>query len=140
MAVTRRSEAHLSVGPRIGEAPDHVGGRKLASPAGAARFTVAVAVAALAFLVMAALWVGTCSGSVDVDTVACGVPQRTFLGVGAPLILLGGAVYAFVSTYRAWRAGSGEGFWTWQGAGWFLSTAFLVSLAMGFPALAGPAW
>ncbi|AQA06067.1 hypothetical protein BVC93_02465 [Mycobacterium sp. MS1601] len=106
----------------------------------AVRFSAAVAVAGLGFLILAALWVSTCTESMDVDTMACGVPQRTFLGLGAPLILLAGAIWAFVRTYRAWRAGGGDEFWTWQGAGWFLSTVMLVTLAMGFPALAGPAF
>jgi hypothetical protein len=136
MAVTRRSEAQLSADPRTDDVRGHTGGGKTRRPADAVRFTVAVAVAGLAFLIMAALWVGTCIESMDVDTVACGVPQRTFLGVGAPIILLGGAVWAFVCTYRAWREDSGERFWAWQGAGWFLATAFLITLAMGFPALA----
>jgi hypothetical protein len=139
MAVTRRSEADLSAGPRIDEVQRPAVSRRAHGPAAAVRFTVVIAVSGLAFLIMAALWVSTCTGVMAVDTMACGAPQRTFLGVGAPLILLGGAVWAFISTYRAWRDDDGDAFWAWQGAGWFLSTVFLVTLAMGFPALAGPA-
>lgn len=102
------------------------------------RFAAAIAAAGVVFLIVAALWVSTCTEAVDVDTAACGVPQRTMLGLGAPLILFAGAVWAFLSTYRAWRAKTE--FWTWQGAGWFLFTATLVTLAMGYPALAGPAF
>ncbi|CAN5725994.1 hypothetical protein BH10ACT9_BH10ACT9_22750 [soil metagenome] len=99
------------------------------------RFAGGIAAAGLAFLIVAALWVSTCTAPLDNDTAACGVPQRTLLGLGAPGILLGGAVWSFVSTYRAWRAR--EYFWAWQGAGMFLFTVMLVTLAMGFPALAG---
>ncbi|WP_231646197.1 hypothetical protein [Mycolicibacterium mengxianglii] len=104
---------------------------------GALRFAAATAAAGVGFLVVAALWVSTCTEALDVDTAACGIPQRTMLGLGAPLILLAGVAWAFLSAYRAWRGG--EEFWSWQGAGWFLLTVMLVTLAMGFPALAGPA-
>lgn len=132
MAVTRRSEAHFGAVPRYDE-----GGPVDQGVGGAVRFAAATAAAGLVFLVVAALWVSTCTESTDVDTAACGVPQRTILGLGAPMILLAGAIWAFVCTYRAWRA-RGE-FWSWQGAGWFLFTVMLVTLAMGFPAVAGPA-
>ncbi|MDF2825857.1 MAG: putative rane protein [Mycobacterium sp.] len=136
MSVTRRSETQISVGHR------HLGGGRetVEHPlsGSAARFAAAVVVAAVGFLIVAALWVSTCTEALDVDTAACGVPQRTFLGLGAPLILFAGAVWAFLSTYRAWRAKAE--FWTWQGAAWFLFTAMLVTSAMGFPALAGPAF
>lgn len=132
MAVTRRSEAHFGVRPRYDD-----GGHADQSVAGAVRFAAATAAAGLGFLIVAALWVSTCTESIDVDTAACGVPQRTILGLGAPMILLAGAIWAFVCTYRAWRARNE--FWSWQGAGWFLFTVMLVTLAMGFPAVAGPA-
>jgi hypothetical protein len=132
MALTRRSEAQFGVSPRYDE-----GAHVDQSAAGAMRFAAAIAVAGLGFLIVSALWVSTCTESIDVDTAACGVPQRTILGLGAPMILLAGAIWAFVCTYRAWRARSE--FWSWQGAGWFLFTVMLVTLAMGFPAIAGPA-
>jgi hypothetical protein len=133
MSVTRRSATQVSIGPR------HDVRRQPAdqNAGGALRFAAAIAAAGIGFLIVAALWVSTCTQPLDMDTAACGVPQRTVLGLGAPLILLAGAVYAFVAAYRAWRARTD--FWSWQGAGWFLFTVMLVTLAMGFPALAGPA-
>ena len=45
-----------------------------------------------------------------------------------PAILLGGGIGAFVKTYRVWKE---EGAWpAWQGAGWFLLTLMLVTLAI----------
>ena len=102
----------------------------------AIRFAAIAAVAGVGFLVVAALWVSTCGSAADIDTVACGVPQRTLLGLGAPAILAGSGLWAFVRTYQVWRL---EGvWWGWQGAGWFLMTLMLLTLTMGFPALAGP--
>jgi hypothetical protein len=115
---------------------DHIG-RVDGTVRAAFRFAALVAAGGIAFLIVAALWVSTCGNTTDVDTVACGVPQRTLLGLGAPIILFAGAVWAFVRTYRVWRV---EGtWWGWQGAGWFLLTLMLVTLTMGFPVLAGPA-
>jgi hypothetical protein len=102
----------------------------------AVRFAGVVTVIAVAFFVVAAVWVSTCDGS-TVDTVACGGPQRALLGFGAPVILLVGGVWAFVRTYRAWR--KEETWWAWQGAGWFLLTAMLFVLVTTLPTLAGPA-
>jgi NADH:ubiquinone oxidoreductase subunit H len=45
-----------------------------------------------------------------------------------PAILFVGGVGAFVKTYKVWKA---EGAWVvWQGAGWFLLTSMLVTLAI----------
>jgi hypothetical protein len=45
-----------------------------------------------------------------------------------PAILLAGGIGAFVKTYRVWKE---QGAWpAWQGAGWFLLTLMLVSLAI----------
>ena len=100
----------------------------------AIRFSVGVAVAAVVFFVVAAVWVSTCGGS-TADTVACGTPQRTLLGLGAPTILLLGGIRAFVRTYRAWRR---DGvWWPWQGAGWFLLTAMLLVLTTSLPTISG---
>ena len=45
-----------------------------------------------------------------------------------PAILLAGGIGAFVKTYRVWKQ---EGAWpAWQGAGWFLLTFMLASLAI----------
>ncbi|MGE2691093.1 hypothetical protein [Mycolicibacterium pulveris] len=101
----------------------------------AVRFTVLVGVAGIAFLVTAAVWVSTCSGA-TADTVACGAPQRALLALGAPGILLLGALRAFFRTYQGWR--KRESFWAWQGAGWILLTLTLIVVAMSMPSLAGP--
>ncbi len=102
----------------------------------AVRFGLVVAVLGVVFLVVAAVWVSTCDGA-TADTAACGVPQRTLLAVGAPVILLVGGLRAFVRTYQTWR--NYETWWAWQGAGWFLLTLMLLVLTMSMPALAGPA-
>jgi len=101
----------------------------------AVRFGAVVAVVAIAFLATAAVWVSTCSGA-TADTVACGVPQRAFLAVGAPLILLLGGLRAFFRTYQTWR--KQETWWAWQGAGWLLMTLMLAVLTMSQP-IAGSA-
>jgi NADH:ubiquinone oxidoreductase subunit H len=53
-----------------------------------------------------------------------------------PAILFGGGIGAFVKTYRVWKE---EGAWpAWQGAGWFLLTLMLVSLAIPGAAIMAP--
>ena len=99
----------------------------------AIRFSVGVAVAAVAFLAVAAVWVGTC-GESTFDTVACGAPQLTLLALGAPLILLAGGLRAFVKTYRISRRHGLS--WPWQVAGWFLMAAMLLVLAKSVPSIA----
>jgi hypothetical protein len=70
-----------------------------------------VAVAGVAFAIYATTW----RDSVVVASLV-------------PAILFGGAVGAFVKTYRVWKA---EGAWpAWQGAGWFLLTLMLVCLSI----------
>lgn len=103
----------------------------------AVRFAVVVAVAGVAFVVLAALWVSTCGDAMEVDTVACGAPERTLLALGAPMILLAGGIWSFVRTYRVWREYGT--WWGWQGAGWFLLTLMSLTLTMGGPPIAGPA-
>lgn len=101
----------------------------------AVRFAVLSALAAVGFVIAAALWVSTCPAT-GVDTVACGAPQRTVLAVGGPLILFGAGLWAFVRTYRVWR---NEGtWWGWHGAGWFLLTLMILTLSLSLPAIAGP--
>ena len=102
----------------------------------AVRFALVVAVLAVGFLVVAALWVSTCDGA-TADTAACGVPQRALLAIGAPVILLIGGLRSFVRTYQTWR--NNETWWAWQGAGWFLFTLMMLVLTMSMPALGGPA-
>ncbi|BBX97959.1 hypothetical protein [Mycobacterium lacus] len=101
----------------------------------AIRFAVVAAVAGVAFLIVAALWVSTC-GPTGVDTVACGPPQRTLLAFGGPLILFAGGLWAFLRTYRVWRERGT--WWGWHGAGWFLLTLMVLTLSMGVGPIAGP--
>ena len=121
------TQHHSSTGDRLGREDNEV--------RAAVRFAVLAAVAGVAFLIVAALWDSTCKGSMSVDTVACGAPQRTILALGAPLILLGAGIWAFVRTYRVWR--DHGTWWGWQGAGWFLMILMFVTLTMGAP-IAGP--
>ena len=101
----------------------------------AIRFAAVAAVLAVGFLVLAALWVSTCPGT-GVDTVACGPPERTLLALGGPVILLAAGLWAFLRTYLVWKA---EGtWWGWHGAGWFLLTLMIVTVAMGVAPIAGP--
>jgi hypothetical protein len=101
----------------------------------ALRFTLVVAVAAAGFLAVAAVWVSTCSGSVA-DPLACGVPQRTLLAVGAPAILLLGGIRAFVRTFQSWRREQPS--WAWQGAGWVLLALMSLVLSTSTPMLGTP--
>jgi hypothetical protein len=102
----------------------------------AVRFGAVVAAVGIAFLITAIIWVSTCSGA-TADTAACGVPQRTLLAFGAPVILLIGGLRAFFRTYQTWRRR--ETWWVWQGVGWFLLTLMMLALTMSMPPLAGPA-
>jgi hypothetical protein len=102
----------------------------------AARYVLGVVAVAGVFLAFAAVWVSTCGGSVA-DALACGVPQRTLLALGAPLILGAGGGWAFVRGYQQSRRHGP--WWAWQGAGWLLLTLTLLVLAAGTPTVAGPA-
>ena len=100
--------------------------------AAAARFTAVVVVLALVVLGLGLLWVSGCKSGAGADPLAaCGALQRNFLGIGAPLTLFLGAVWAFVRTIRVWHA-QGR-WWIWQGAGWFLLAVMLVTLVMTVP-------
>ena len=101
----------------------------------AVRFAVLAAAAGIVFVVVAAFLVSGC-GQTNVDTVACGRPERILLAFGGPLILLFAGLWAFWRTYRVWR--SDGVWWAWHGAGWFLLTLMIVALSMGTPAIAGP--
>jgi hypothetical protein len=102
----------------------------------AIRFAVLAAIGGVGFVVLAALWVSTCSRTGGVDTAACGPPQRTMLAFGGPLILLAGGLWAFLRTYRVWKARGT--WWGWHGAGWFLLTLMVVALGLGVAPIAGP--
>ncbi len=101
----------------------------------AIRFAVMAACAGIGFVILAALWVSTCPGT-SVDTAACGAPERTLLAFGGPVILLAAGLWAFLRTYRVWKA---EGtWWGWHGAGWFLLTLMVLTVSLGVPPIAGP--
>lgn len=100
----------------------------------AIRFALVTAVLGVLFLTVAAVLARSCEGAV-VDSVSCGRPQRLVLALGAPVILFGGGVRAFVHTYRTWK--NRQSWWAWQGAGWFLMLLMLTVLTMSLPALAG---
>ncbi len=121
------TQQHHSTGDRLGQADNDVHQ--------AVRFAVLASLAGIGYLIVAALWDSTCKGAMSVDTAACGAPQLTILAFGAPVILFVTGVWAFVRTYRVWRA---EGTWlAWQGAGWLLMVLMFVTLTMGAP-IAGP--
>ncbi|WP_197374219.1 hypothetical protein [Mycolicibacterium baixiangningiae] len=106
----------------------HVGVRVVA------RFTTAVALLGGAFLAVAAVWVSTCGGSVA-DALACGAPQRTLLALGAPAILLVGAVRAFLRAFG--HRTRTDAWWAWQVSGWFLIALMVLVAVTGVPVLAG---
>lgn len=115
-------------GDRLGKEDDEV--------RSAIRFAAIATVIGVVFLVIAAVWVGGCDGATsDADSFACGAPQRTILGLGAPAILMASGLWAFYRTFRVWRARGT--WWGWQGAGWFLMMVMLITL-MGIPAMIGP--
>jgi hypothetical protein len=91
----------------------------------AVRFAVGVALAGAVVLIAAVVWVSTCQGA-TADLLACGVPQRTLLGLAAPAVLLVGGLRAFFRWYQSWRRGDAS--WAWHGAGWFLLALMLLML------------
>ena len=100
----------------------------------AIRFGLVTAVLGVLFLIVAAVLARGCEGSV-VDSATCGRPQRLVRALGAPVILFGGGVRAFVRTYQTWK--HRQTWWAWQGAGWFLMLLMITVLTMSLPALAG---
>jgi len=117
------TQQHHSTGDRLGHVDNEVHR--------AVRYAVLAAAAGLGYLIVGALWDSTCKGAMSVDTAACGAFQLSILAFGGPLILFAAGVWAFVRTYRVWRA---EGtWWAWQGAGWLLMVLMFVSLTMGAP-------
>lgn len=98
----------------------------------AIRFAVVAAVVGVGFLIMGALLVSTCSASTPRPAARPADPA----GAGGPLILCAAGLWAFLRTYRVWRA---EGtWWGWHGAGWFLLTLMVLTLCIGVPPIAGP--
>lgn len=100
----------------------------------AIRFGLVAAALGIGFLIVAAVVTRTCDGAVA-DSAACGRPERLVLAIGAPVILFGGGLRAFVRTYQTWK--NRQTWWAWQGAGWFLMLLMLSILTMSLPALAG---
>lgn len=100
------------------------------------RHALGFAVLGAAFLVVAAVWVSTCGGSVA-DALSCGTPQRTLLALGAPAIFLFGAVRAFVHTYQLTERDQARP--AWQLTGWALLALMVLVAMASAPAIAGPA-
>lgn len=100
----------------------------------AVRFGFAIALTGGAFLLAAAVWVSTCSGTVA-DPLACGESQLTLLALSAPAVLLAGGLWAFVRNYQNSRRN--EAGWAWQGAGWALLALTLLALVAGEYGLSG---
>ncbi|WP_046317655.1 hypothetical protein [Mycobacterium sp. UM_Kg1] len=92
----------------------------------AIRFAGVVVVAALVFVVVAVLWVGSCDPASA--SAGCTRPYRIVLAAGAPAILAAGALRAFARTYRVWRERGT--WWGWQGAGWLLLTLMVAVVMM----------
>ena len=59
---------------------------------------------------------------------AFGARDSVYAASLVPIFLFIGGVGAFVRTYREWKAD--RGWAAWQGAGWFLMTLMLVTLAV----------
>ncbi|MBS9533852.1 hypothetical protein KIH27_09675 [Mycobacterium sp. M1] len=101
----------------------------------AVRLAVRVVIGTLAFIALAAVWVQNCDGAIE--TAACGLPYRTVLALGAPLILAGGGLWAFWRTYLVWR--DRGTWWGWQGAGWVLLSLMVFAVIVIAPPIVGPA-
>jgi hypothetical protein len=93
-----------------------------------------VALAGLLFLVVADLWISTCTGSIA-EAAGCTVSQRTMLTLGAPALLLAGGVWAMGQGFRV-REHSAR--WAWHAAGWSLLALTVISAYLSLPSL--PAW
>jgi hypothetical protein len=106
--------------------------RDRATYAAAVKFVAIFVAIALAILLGSMAWMSGCktgAGQGALDN--CSALQRNTLAAGPAVILSIGGVWAFVRTYRVWRARGG--WWIWQGAGWFLLMLMLVVLGMTAP-------
>jgi hypothetical protein len=106
--------------------------RDRATFAAAVKFVAVFVAVALAILLGAMAWMsgcktGTGQGALD----DCTALQRNTLAIGPAGVLFVGGAWAFVLTFRVWRARGG--WWIWQGAGWFLLVLMLVVLGMTAP-------
>jgi hypothetical protein len=98
----------------------------------AVRTGVTFAAVGLVFLLTATVWVGTCTGS-TADAMACGAPQRAALALGAPAIMLAGAVWSLARTFRVRRYHTA--WWVWLGTGWLLLVLMVLSAFVSLPSL-----
>ena len=106
--------------------------RDRATFAAAVKFVAAFVAVALVILLGSMAWMSGCktgTGQGALDN--CTALQRNTLAVGPAVVLFVGGAWAFVRTFRVWRARGG--WWIWQGAGWFLLVLMLVVLAMTAP-------
>lgn len=96
------------------------GHRRIAGDSGvrdALRAGLWFAAAGLTFFLVAGLWLSTCTGA-TADPLACGVPQRAALAMGAPVIFAAGGVFSLARVMRTRR--DELAWWVWLGAGWLL--------------------
>jgi hypothetical protein len=106
--------------------------RDRATFAAAVKFVAIFVAIALVILVGSMVWMNGCktgAGQGALDN--CSALQRNTLAIGPAVTLLIGGVWAFLRTYRVWRARGG--WWIWQGAGWFLLVLMLLVLTMTAP-------
>ncbi|EOM76701.1 hypothetical protein DW322_19890 [Rhodococcus rhodnii] len=91
----------------------------------ATKFGASFLVAALLVLVVGAVLAATGSDTCpDTGSAVCHEPARTILAIGPTIVLLVGALWAFVLAYRTWRAG---GRWAiWQACAWVLMVCTLM--------------
>ncbi|MGE0783294.1 hypothetical protein [Mycolicibacterium sp.] len=98
----------------------------------AVRTGLGFAVAAGIFLVTAAMWMSTCTGSVA-DAMACGAPQRAALALGAPAILVVGGIWSLTCAHRVRR--DRPAWSVWLGAGATLVVLAVISAVVSAPTL-----
>lgn len=96
----------------------------------AARTGLGFAAAGAAFLFVAMVWIGTCTGSLA-QAAGCGAPQRAMLALGAPAILLVGGLWSIVRSFRSEHHAR----WAWLAAGWTLLALMVLSAVLSLPSL-----
>ncbi|ORB30661.1 hypothetical protein [Mycolicibacterium parafortuitum] len=96
----------------------------------AIRTGLGVAVTGLVFLFVADMWNSTCTGSLA-QALGCGAAAQATLALGAPAIMLAGALWSLVRGFRmrAERA--------WQAAALALLVLALVCTVLSLPSLPG---
>lgn len=97
----------------------------------AVRTGLGFAAAGAAFLFVAMVWIGTCTGSLA-QAAGCGAPQRAMLALGAPAILLAGGLWSIM---RSFRRSEHSARWAWQAAGWTLLALMALSAVWSLPSL-----